>query len=103
MGLDTANGRRRDLSGWNIAAALGLLAAAFLVERLVPAENEDLPERKTKRDASAVGLAAERRPWPASGVAFRDTREGMEGHPVARVFQCRGPSHSRPRRRHDVL
>ena len=57
MALDTANGRHRDLTGWNIAAALGLLAAAFLVERLVPAKSEDLPERKTKRDTSAVGLA----------------------------------------------
>jgi membrane protein len=56
MGLDTATGRRRDLTGWNIAAALGLLAAAFLVERLVPAENEDAPERKTKRYASTVRL-----------------------------------------------
>jgi membrane protein len=56
MALDCANGRHRDLSGWNIAAALGLLAAAFLVERLVPAKSEDLPERKTKRDTSAVGL-----------------------------------------------
>jgi hypothetical protein len=60
MALDTANGRHRDLTGWNVAAALGLLAAAFLVERLVPAKNEDLPERKTKRDTSAVGLAERR-------------------------------------------
>jgi hypothetical protein len=27
MGLDTADGRRRDLTGWNIAAAFGLLLA----------------------------------------------------------------------------
>jgi membrane protein len=56
MGLDNANSRRRGLTGWNIAAAFGLLAAAFLAERLVPAKNEDVPERKTKREASAVGL-----------------------------------------------
>ena len=56
MALDTANGRHRDLTGWNIAAALGLLAAAFLVECLVPSKNENLPERKTKRDTPAIGL-----------------------------------------------
>jgi membrane protein len=60
MGLDTADGRRRDLTGWNIAAALGLLAAAFLVERLTPTENADVPGRKTERDASAVGLTGAR-------------------------------------------
>lgn len=59
MGLDTADGRRRDLSGWNIAAAFSLLAAAFLVERLAPAENEGVPERKTKRGASAIVLTGE--------------------------------------------
>ena len=42
MGSDTAPGRRRDLTGWNIAAALGLLAAAFLVERLAPARERGL-------------------------------------------------------------
>ena len=45
------------------------------------------PERNTKEDASAVRLTEERRPRPACGVAFRDTREGMEGHPVARVLR----------------
>lgn len=44
----------RYLSGWNTAAAFGLLAAALVVERLAPAENQDVRERKTKRDASAV-------------------------------------------------
>jgi membrane protein len=56
MGLDTESGRRSPFTGWSLAAALGLVAAAFLVERLAPAENEGAPERKTKRDASAVGL-----------------------------------------------
>jgi membrane protein len=59
MGLYTAHGRRRDLTGWNIAAAFGLLVAAFVVERLAPAENQDARERKTKRDASSVRLTAE--------------------------------------------
>jgi membrane protein len=53
MGLDSVYARRRDLTMWNIAAALGLLAAAFLMERLAPAGKEDVAER---RDASAVGL-----------------------------------------------
>jgi membrane protein len=55
MGIDTAHRRPRDLTGWNIAAALGLLAAAFLVEHLVPAENEDVTG-----DALAVGLTGRR-------------------------------------------
>ena len=54
MGSDTAHDRRRDLTGWDIAATLGLLVAAFVVERLVPAENEDASERNTKEAASAV-------------------------------------------------
>jgi membrane protein len=41
--------------GWSLAAALGLLALAFLMERRAPAENEALP---SKRDASATGLGA---------------------------------------------
>jgi len=46
--------------GWSIAVALGLLAAAFLVERLAPSENEVYPpQAETKRDTSAAGLAAE--------------------------------------------
>jgi membrane protein len=35
------------------------VAAAFLVERLAPVENQAVLERKTKRDASVLGLAAE--------------------------------------------
>ena len=52
MGLATGHGRRRDLTGWNLAVGFGLLAAAFLVERLAPAGNENV--RKTKRDAPAL-------------------------------------------------
>jgi membrane protein len=59
MGLYTAHGRRRDLTGWNIVAAFGLLAAALVVERLAPAEHRDVREWKTKRDASAVRLTGE--------------------------------------------
>jgi membrane protein len=54
MGFDTAPARRRDLTGWNIAVALGLLSAAFLLERIAPAETEGVPEQKIKRDASTV-------------------------------------------------
>ncbi len=57
--METKPDRRPNLTGWNLAAALGLLAAAFLVERLAPGENEGFSERKTKRKASALGLTAE--------------------------------------------
>jgi membrane protein len=57
---------KSSLSGWSIAAALGLMAAAFLMERLAPTDTEsrpspkDLPTTsKTNRDASAAGLATE--------------------------------------------
>jgi hypothetical protein len=54
-------GRQANLSGWNLTAALGLMAAAFLIERLAPVENEALPpKREARRDASAAGLATER-------------------------------------------
>jgi membrane protein len=41
--------------GWNIAATIGLLAAAFLVQRLAPTETEGAPKRKTKHDAAVGG------------------------------------------------
>ena len=51
---------RADHSGWSIAAALGLLAAAFLVERFAPLEDEiHPPQAEAKRDTSAAVLAAE--------------------------------------------
>ncbi|MET4421600.1 hypothetical protein ABIB87_002952 [Bradyrhizobium sp. JR18.2] len=51
---------RTDHSGWSIAAALGLLAAAFLVERFAPLEDEIHPPlAEAKRDTAAAGLAAE--------------------------------------------
>lgn len=49
------------LSGWNIAAALGLLAVAVLIDRGAPPDEDrsaKLPA-KQKRDASPAGLAAE--------------------------------------------
>jgi membrane protein len=55
------------LDGWSIAAALGLMAAAFLIERVVPADEkarptpaQDLsPQSGARRDASPAGLATE--------------------------------------------
>jgi hypothetical protein len=35
--------RGTGLDGWSIAAALGLMAAAFLIERLVPTDEEARP------------------------------------------------------------
>jgi membrane protein len=62
----TARRSRTSLDGWSIAAALGLMAAAFLIDRLVPAEQSersapamDLPQSDTKRDASPAGLTLE--------------------------------------------
>ncbi|MBR0806773.1 YihY/virulence factor BrkB family protein [Bradyrhizobium japonicum] len=49
------------LSGWNLAAALGLLALAVFIDRGAPPDDDEtspLPA-KEKRDASPAGLAAE--------------------------------------------
>ena len=59
--------RGTGLDGWSIAAAFGLMAAAFLIERLVPTDEnasptpaEDIPPQSdARRDASPAGLAAE--------------------------------------------
>lgn len=59
--------RRTERGGWSLAAALGLLAVAFLWDRLSPPENvarsdkeEPLPRKEAPdRDASAIGLATE--------------------------------------------
>lgn len=52
--------RRAGGGGWSIAAALGLVAAAFLVERLVPSKTESLqPKSETRRDTSTIGLVTD--------------------------------------------
>jgi membrane protein len=59
--------RRISLDGWSIATTLGLMAVAFLIYRLAPADAEDRsksakdlpPQSETPRDASAAGLATE--------------------------------------------
>jgi len=59
--------RGTGLDGWSIAAAFGLMAAAFLIDRLVPTDEnasptpaEDIPPQSdARRDASPAGLAAE--------------------------------------------
>jgi membrane protein len=57
--METEPDRPPNRTGWNLAATLGLLAAAFLVERLAPQENQKFSQRKTKRETSALGLTAE--------------------------------------------
>ena len=58
--LQDARGREPSFSGWSLAAALGLLAAAFLVDRVAPAHDAAAPEQpEKKRQASPAGLATE--------------------------------------------
>jgi membrane protein len=48
------------MSGWNIAAALGLLVVAFLIDRGASASDDASPmPRNEKRDASPAGVATE--------------------------------------------
>ena len=74
-------GRRPNaLDGWSLATALGLITAAFLIDRLVPPlvndrstsdpgagsedappPSKDLPAQDSKRDATVAGLAFERK------------------------------------------
>lgn len=52
--------RRSGVSGWSMAATLGLLGAAFLVERLAAPESTDIPtKRRETRDAAGPDLAVE--------------------------------------------
>ncbi|MGY4445543.1 hypothetical protein ACVWZR_000200 [Bradyrhizobium sp. i1.3.1] len=56
------NVRREEsnLSAWNIAAAFGLLAVAFVIDRGAPPSDDASPmPPQEKRDASAAGLAME--------------------------------------------
>jgi membrane protein len=58
--LENVRRRESGLSGWNIAAALGLLAVAFLIDRVAPPHDQAAPmQPKQKRDASPAGLATE--------------------------------------------
>jgi membrane protein len=59
MRPDIAPDRHANLRGWNLAAALGLLAIAFVVEQIAPAENKGLSERTTERSASALSPPVE--------------------------------------------
>ena len=61
--VNVENVRRREsrLSGWNIAAALGLLAVAFLIDRGAPPSDAAAPmQTKEKRDASPATLISEK-------------------------------------------
>jgi membrane protein len=57
--METEPDRGPNLAGWNLAAALGLLAAAFLIERLSPPKDQGFSERKTKRETSTPRLMAD--------------------------------------------
>src|ERR1700758_778661 len=59
---DSETARRKgDLKGWSLAATLGLLAAAFVVERLASTRDIEPPlHADPKLNASAVDLAPER-------------------------------------------
>ncbi|TYM00098.1 hypothetical protein FXB40_00820 [Bradyrhizobium rifense] len=61
--LENLRSEERRLGGWNIAAALGLLAVALLIDRGAP-PNQDADDAspmpsKEKRGASASALSTE--------------------------------------------
>lgn len=65
--LPKSGTRREDGGGWSLAAALGLLAVAFLWDRLAPPDNVERPDkdeafpekREGERDASPAAVATE--------------------------------------------
>ncbi|MBU6463581.1 MAG: YihY/virulence factor BrkB family protein [Bradyrhizobium sp.] len=74
--------RRASPNGWSIAAALGLLAAAFLMERLAPSETENLqPKSEARRNASTAGAATEGRDrgrqasWPSEIIPAKGWKD----------------------------
>jgi hypothetical protein len=61
VNLENVRHRESRLSGWDIAAVLGLLAVAFLIDRGAPGSDAAAPmQPKEKRDASPTGLVAEK-------------------------------------------
>ena len=51
---------RSDRTGWSLAGALGLLAAASLMEHLMPpGKRADDPDARRRRDASVAGVVTE--------------------------------------------
>jgi membrane protein len=59
--IEKARRLETSLSGWNVAAALGLLALAVLIDRGSPPDDEaESAPTKEKRDATPSGLAMER-------------------------------------------
>ena len=58
--VQNADRRRTGATGWSLAAALGLLAVAFLWDRIAPPETKAFPPKDgAKRNAPAAGLAGE--------------------------------------------
>jgi membrane protein len=52
--------RRTSLSGWSVAATLGLLAVAFVWDRAAPPQDESSSLRNSNRDTSPIAAATER-------------------------------------------
>lgn len=50
---------RAGVSGWTVAAALALLAAAFLTEQVAPEDDAKLERRQDRRDAPPAAVAVE--------------------------------------------
>jgi membrane protein len=51
--------RRTNLSGWSVAAVLGLLAVAFVWDRAAPLQKEASPLQNSDRDTSPIAVATE--------------------------------------------
>ncbi len=52
--IEKGSNRQAALSGWSLASALGLLAAAFVWDRFVPPEDQPAPSRQTSAGAGAA-------------------------------------------------
>ncbi|MCP3401996.1 MULTISPECIES: hypothetical protein [unclassified Bradyrhizobium] len=88
-----STGRKADRrsDGWNLATALGLLAVAFLWDRIAPPEKaprtKDDAAFSTKEDndrhASPAELATESEAADATPRRPRNSRAGMKGHSLA--------------------
>src|SRR5262249_4863137 len=76
-GIEARPGERAFIGGWGGAAALAMLAAAYLLGRSVPS-NDEQPWLETQ-DASVAGLAGEQ--------ADRGREAGSPGEIPARGWQ----------------
>ena len=96
--------QRASTDRWSIAAAFGLLAAAFLMERLVPSHSRGTPA-ETRTEMGGIRRwprDRRRRPWAAGSSPSEIPAKGWKDV-LLRVTPYRRSPYPGARRGHDLL